>query len=100
MSNKFLDQTLTLHEYCINKLQGSKSELYITLIILLSPDYEYPQHKTRFLFFRTGEMLEGSKERIEEWTVVMGVSTQILVSSSPGLPSHLLISVPPPLEPR
>ena len=50
MSNKFLDQTLTLHEYCINKLQGSKSELYITLIILLSPDYEYPQHKTRFLF--------------------------------------------------
>ena len=37
-------------------------------------------------FFRAGGMLkDGSRERIENWIIVMGLSPQVLLSSSPGL---------------
>ena len=50
-------------------------------------DCEYlPTHTTPDYFFRAGGMLkEGSRERTEDWVIVVGLSTQILLSSSPGL---------------
>ena len=45
-----------------------------------------PTHTTPDSFFRAGGMLkEGSRERIEDWVIMVGLSTQILLSSSPGL---------------
>ena len=41
-------------------------------------------------FFRAGEMLkEGSRERMDDWVTMMGLSTQILLASSPGLCSPI-----------
>ena len=37
-------------------------------------------------FFRVGGMLkEGSRERVENWIIMTGLSTQVLLSSSPDL---------------
>ena len=92
MRNQFLDQTSTLYECCINKLQQSERELYIAHTILWPPNYEYPQHETRF-FLRAGKMLkEGSRERMDDWVTMMGLSTQILLGSSPGLCSSICSS--------
>ena len=44
-------------------------------------------------FFRAGGMLkEGSRERIENRIIVMGLSPQVLLSSSPGLCSPICSS--------
>ena len=44
-------------------------------------------------FFRASGMLkEGSRERIENWIIVMGLSPQVLLSSSPGLCSPICSS--------
>ena len=53
-------------------------------ILFFGHPIEYPQHKTRF-FLRAGEMLkEGSRERMDDWVTMMGLSTKILLGSSPG----------------
>ena len=61
-----------------------KMNFILHLLFFCHPTMSTPT-QDQILFFRTGGMLEESKEGIEDWTVVMGVSTQILVSSSPGL---------------
>ena len=44
-------------------------------------------------FFRAGGMLkERSRERVENWIIVMSLSTQVLLSSSPGLCSPICSS--------
>ena len=44
-------------------------------------------------FFRAGGMLkEGSRERVENWIIVTGLFTQVLLSSSPGLCSPICSS--------
>ena len=65
MSNQFLDQTSTLYECFINKLQQGERDLYIQHTTLLPPNYEYPQHKTR-LFLQSRWNVEGGKQR-EDW---------------------------------
>ena len=101
VSNQFLDQTSTLYECCINKLRQSERELYIPHTILLPPNYEYPQHKTRFLLqsrwnVEGGKQGEGWELDHCDWSV--HASTAEFISWS--LQSHLLISAwPPPLNP-
>ena len=44
-------------------------------------------------FFRAGGMLkEGSRERTDDWVTMMGLSTQVLLGSSPGLCSPICSS--------
>ena len=92
MSNQFLDQTLTLYECCINKLQQGERELYIPHNILCHPTMSIPNTRPDS-FFRAGGMLkEGSRERIENWIIVMDLSMQVLLGSSPGLCSPICSS--------
>ena len=89
--NQFLDQTLTLYECCI-KLQQGERELCIPHTILCHPTMSIPNTRPDY-FFRAGGMLkEGSRERIENWIIVMGLSPQVLLSSSPGLCSPICSS--------
>ena len=82
--NQFLDQTLTLYECCI-KLQQGERELCIPHTILCHPTMSIPNTRPDY-YFRAGGMLkEGSRENTEDWIIMMGLSTQVLLSSSPGL---------------
>ena len=97
VSNQFLDQTSTLYECFINKLQQGERDLYIQHTTLLPPNYEYPQHKTR-LFLQSRWNVEGGKQR-EYWGLdhhdgFVHPSTAEFISWS--LQTHLLISAPPP----
>ena len=93
VSNQFLDQTSTLYECFINKLQQGERDLYIQHTTLLPPNYEYPQHKTR-LFLQSRWNVEGGKQR-EDWELDhhdASVPPQVLLSSSLGLCSPICSS--------
>ena len=95
--NQFLDQTLTLHEQSIpwsdfdtiwvlhqQTATGWKRTLHSTFYPFSTQLWISPT-QDQTLFFRADGMLECRKERIEDWIIMIGLSTQVLLSSSPGL---------------
>ena len=73
------------HYECCIKLQQGERELCIPHTILCHPTMSIPNTRPDY-FFRAGGMLkEGSRENTEDWIIMMGLSTQVLLSSSPGL---------------